>query len=245
MGSLSVWGATWPPWAHTCALHAQQSKGWRITSLHSCYVWGSSGVWGLHSSSVLGHSLPSESAITRDGKRGKLARSACMSPAWSHTVRSPFTFWLPTCTVEKMRSYKMCENLHNKDDAFLFQKLCNIPTSSKPVGRALFLMLSYSAGPSHPNWDGELWACTVILPAAPWEVIFLLSAPRVSRATQPKHARHSGWPPEIEEWMRYPQSLPSLSSQSHKGENKKAVCSAFLIRDVEDVQSLKEAPTAD
>ena len=101
--------------------------------------------------SVLGHSLPSESAITRGGERGKLARSVCMSPAWSHTVRPPFAFRLPTRTVEKMRSYKMCENLHNKDDAFLFQKSCNIPTSSKPVGRALFLMLSYSAGPFHPN----------------------------------------------------------------------------------------------
>ena len=98
--------------------------------------------------SVLGHPLPSESVITWGGERGKLARSVYMPPAWSHTVRSPFAFQLPTSTVEKMRSYKMCENLHNKDDSFLFQKSCNIPTSSTPLGRALFLVLSPSAVPS-------------------------------------------------------------------------------------------------
>ena len=42
----------------------------------------------------------------------------------------------------------MCENLHNKDDSFLFQKSCNIPTSSTALGRALFLVLSPSAVPS-------------------------------------------------------------------------------------------------
>lgn len=101
--------------------------------------------------SVLGHALPSESAITWGGERRRLARSVRVSPAWSHPGRSPLAFRLPTCTVGKKSRYKMCENLHNKDDAFLFQKSCNIPTSAEPLGRTLFLMLSYSAGPSHPN----------------------------------------------------------------------------------------------
>lgn len=182
MGSLSVWGATWPPWAHACALHAQQSKEWRITSLHSCHVWGSSGPGACIPASVLGHSLPSESAITWGWRRGWPGLSACPLPGHTqagHLIRlspAPHAQW-------KRRAVTKCVRIYTtKWWCFPFPEIVQHSYQCRAMGRTPPWMLSYSAGPSILT-EMRSYEHAVILPAAPWEATFLLSAPRVSRAT--------------------------------------------------------------
>lgn len=183
MGSLSMWGATWPPWAHACALHAQQSKEWRITSLHSCHVWGSSGVWGLHSCLSAWPFPPLRVCHNMGVARGAgwPGLSACPLPGHTQAGHhSPFGYphaqWKRRAVTKCVRIYttKMMPSFSRNRATFL-------PVPSQWEGHCSWCCLILQGLPILTEMRSYEHA--VILPAAPWEATFLLSAPRVSRAT--------------------------------------------------------------
>lgn len=119
---------------------------------------GVSGVWGLHSCLGLGHSLPQSLLTWGWREAGWPGLSACPLPGHTQAGHQIALSATHMHSGKEEQLQNVWESTQQRWYSFSRNRATFLPVQSQ--WEDMFLMLSYSAGPSHSNWDAELWACS-------------------------------------------------------------------------------------